>query len=491
MFCKQSASLSWFVIILALTLWSCNLFTPAPVNMTPAPATWAPDIGFMPTNTTSAVATNTPSTEPTNTSSSSSVSSNGMQLRFINLTDSDTVSTTLDANGRPLVMVQVEVTGKAPMVVDLEANGLPAVDEVGQIVEALNTKGVLPFIAEIPWSPPNGGGEYTLVATALDNDKQIAEVTAHVTVTGVATFTPLPPPLSQEQTTRRVSELFQEKYSVTIPAPSLQRFDFPKNPTRSRWIAAAYYKGMRYYVQIFDDAHIEWSNGEYSDTTHRLNKDIYFCRPAGTYRVLVIFVDYGNTGTVREDALVKVPVVVDWLNGLYTSFATSQGFASAPLRIEADAAYVASPPVLGELLTAEQISTLAGKNPSSYDFLMQIDLDVNATYAARYFSDFLIPGGGIALQGCGANKFGVINIWSSVTDSRDLLGGLVMDFNHELSHLFGMMDDWPPQLGATGPEGIPADDWIPYVLFGWTDTDGDGIPEIIDPTPYGTTGPQP
>jgi hypothetical protein len=23
------------------------------------------------------------------------------------------------------------------------------------------------------------------------------------------------------------------------------------------------------------------------------------------------------------------------------------------------------------------------------------------------------------------------------------------------------------------------------VLYGWTDTDGDGIPEIIDPTPYG------
>lgn len=66
-----------------------------------------------------------------------------------------------------------------------------------------------------------------------------------------------------------------------------------------------------------------------------------------------------------------------------------------------------------------------------------------------------------------------------------------MDFNHELSHMFGMMDDWPPQRGAAGPAGSVADDWIPYVMFGWTDTDGDGIREILDPTPYGTAGPQP
>ena len=54
-----------------------------------------------------------------------------------------------------------------------------------------------------------------------------------------------------------------------------------------------------------------------------------------------------------------------------------------------------------------------------------------------------------------------------------------------------MMDDWPATLGIAGPNGSLADDWIPYVMFGWTDTDGDGIAEIVDPTPYGTSGPQP
>jgi hypothetical protein len=123
---------------------------------------------------------------------------------------------------------------------------------------------------------------------------------------------------------------------------------------------------------------------------------------------------------------------------------------------------------------------------------MQIDLDANATLANRYFSDILEPGGGVALQGCGTGgKFGVINIWSSVTDSRDVEGGLVMDFDHEFSHLFGMLDNWPYIQGAAGPDGMIIDDWIPYPLFGWSDADGDGLPEIIDPTPYGTSGPQP
>jgi len=39
------------------------------------------------------------------------------------------------------------------------------------------------------------------------------------------------------------------------------------------------------------------------------------------------------------------------------------------------------------------------------------------------------------------------------------------------------------------PDGITAPDWIPYVIFGWTDTDSDGIPEIIDPAPYGISNP--
>lgn len=476
MFLKRSPFILSIVLALALILSSCNLVRPAattPLLPAASPTNLpggAPSVGSTPTGDSPPIG--------------------GMQVRFVNWTDGGTVPAALDADGRPLVMVQMEVTGKVPAIVTLTANGFPAVDAGGHDLVAANASGALPFTGEIPWSPMNGGGDYTLVASAMDNDKQFVQATVHVTVTGIPVFTPTPPPPEMAGAQRRISELIQSQFGVAIPKPSVYRFDAPQHPNNSRWIGSAYYKGTRYYIDLYDDKHYAWSNNAYSDPAHRLNGDKWvLCRPSGTFRVLTVFVDYGNTGANRDEVLAKVPVVVSWLNGLYANFALSQGLSVPLMRVEADAAYVSPPPAPGEFLTADQIRTLTGKDPSAYDFLMQIDLDANATLAASYFSDFLEPGGGVALQGCATgNKLGIINIWSSIPDAREVEGGLVMDFNHELSHLFGMMDNWP-FISATGPDGLTMSDWIPYVMFSWTDTDGDGIPEIIDPTPYGTTNP--
>lgn len=479
MFSRRVATERGLLALVAVILAGCGAATPSPTALPTAAPTPSPAV---------AVAKASPSELPTATPDSGT----GMKVRFVNLTDGGTAAGTADAKGRPLVTVQIEVTGLAPLVLDLTANGLPAVDVGGRALSVMNPSGAVPFQAAIPWSPPNGGGAYTLVATAIDNNKIPTTATIHITVTGVPSFT-LPPALTRAQAIAKVTKLIQDTYKVAIPSPSLQRFDFPTNPTRSRWIGAAYYKGMRYYVSIFDDGHVEWSNGPYADPTHRSTTGSYtYCRPAGTVRVLVVFVDYGNTGTVKEDALAKVPGTVSWLNGLYAAFATSQGLAAPLLRVEADATYIGSPPAPGELLTAAQIRSLTGKDTAAYSFVMQIDLDSKGSFAAKNFPGTEDAGGGFALEACGtAGKFGPINIWSSVAAGATVQGGLSMDFDHELSHMFGMMDDWPFTPGIAGPAGTTVDDWIPYTMFGWTDTDGDGVPEIIDPTPYGTTGPQP
>lgn len=425
-----------------------------------------------------------PSTAP-----SQEAQTGDMKVRFTNLTDGGTAAATKDSNGRPLFSVTIEVTGGAPVLVTLTANGLPAVDEGGHDLSADNKTGTTPFTAEIAWSPADGGGDYTLVATAMDNDKNFATATIHVTVTGVPRVT-LPPAPTEAQARAKVTQLIADQYKVTIPKPSLQRFDFPQNPTRSRWIGAAYYNGTRYYVQLFDDGHVEWANGPYADPAHR-SPGVFMCRPAGAFKVLVVFVDYGNTGVAKSDALAQVPVVVTWLNGLYTDFAKSQGFASALMQVSADAAWVPSPPAADQLLTAAQIKTATGKDTAAYDFTMQIDLDVKGGWGVDQAKDVMTPGGGFALNGCGSDtKTGPISIWSSLADPTTLQGALVMNFNHELSHLFGMMDDYPWKDGV-GPNGNGIQDWVTYTMFGWTDTDGDGIPEILDPTPYGTSGPQP
>jgi len=471
MFPERSPFVLRFVLLLDLILSGCNFPAVAPADV---PVTVPPD-GSTPTSGLTSIDVSTPT--------------GGMQIRFVNLTDGGTVPAVLDADGRPLVLVQVEVTGKVTQGVTLTANGFPAVDAGGHDLAAANAGGALPFTGEIPWSPMNGGGDYTLVALAMDNDKQFAQATVHITVTGIPVFTPTPPPPDLTAAQQRISELIQQQFGVSIPKPSVYRFDAPQQPNISRWIGSAYYHGVRYYIDLYDDTHFAWSTSDYSDPAHLVSGGKWvLCRPNGTFRVLTVFVDYGNTGANRDEVLAKVPAVVSWLNGLYTTSALNQGLSTSLMRVEADAAYVSPPPAPGEFLTADQIRSLTGKDPSAYDFLMQIDLDANGTLANRYFSDYLEPGGGVALQGCGAeNKFGIVNIWSSVADSS-VVGGLVMDFNHELSHLFGMVDNWP-YVSAAGPDGMIIDDWIPYVMFGWTDSDGDGIPEIIDSTPYGTTNP--
>ncbi len=472
------------MLVLALILSGCNLVRPAATT----PILPAASPTNLPGGTPPAGSTPTGGSTPTIGSSIPG----GMQIRFVNLTDGGTAAAVLDADGRPLVKVQVSVTGQAPVLVSMTANGFPAVDAGGHDLIAENTGGASPFTGEIPWSPMNGGGVYTLVALAMDNNKQFVQATVQVTVTGVPVFTPTPPPLDRTGAQQRISELIQQKYGVSIPNPSVYRSDSPTHPINSRWIGSAYYKGTRYYIDLYDDGHYAWSTTAYSDPAHLLSGGNWvLCRPSGNFRVLTVFVDYGNIGANRDEVLAKVPGVVSWLNGLYTNFALSQGLSAPLMRVEADAAYVSPPPAPGEFLTADEIRTLTGKDPSAYDFLMQIDLDANATLEKRYFSKILESGGGVALQGCGAaTKFGIINIWSTVAVSSDVEGTLEMDFNHELSHLFGMLDNWP-FIQAVGSDGRIMDDWIPYVMFGWTDTDGDGIPEINDPTPYGTTGPKP
>lgn len=426
-------------------------------------------------------------------------SSDGLQVRFVNLTDGSSieavmVSSETDSVERPLVVLQFEVTGGAAMGITLTANGLTALDETNRISGVDNLSGTMPFTGELRWSPLGGAGDYTLVATVVDADKQIVEQTLHIIVTGVPAFTPTPPPLDQVAAVSRISEIIQQVYGADIPQPSVQRFDFPNMPNRSRWIGAAYYQGQRYYIELYDDGHYELSHGTYTDPAHKSNEIFYvYCKPSGLYRVLILFVDYGNVpGVDRETVLAQVPIMTDWLNQQYAAFASSQGQA-APMRVEADSAFIDAPPSPGNLLKLDEIRSLTGFNASEYNYVIQIDIDQNNTYANTYWPGvFPEVGGGIALQGCGSfeNPQDRVNIWSGLADPGEVQGALFMDLSHEMSHLFGMMDSWPFSPGAfIRPDGTPGDDWIPYVMFGWTDADGDGIIEITDPTPYGTTGP--
>jgi hypothetical protein len=78
-----------------------------------------------------------------------------------------------------------------------------------------------------------------------------------------------------------------------------------------------------------------------------------------------------------------------------------------------------------------------------------------------------------------------VNALMVVEDASDLqyLGRAL--FQHELLHLMG----WEYHWASGDAEGRSEVYWgempLPALLFGWRDTDGDGVIEIQDPTPYG------
>lgn len=196
---------------------------------------------------------NTPSMTsfPTITSASTS----GLQLRLVNVMDGGTIQGALDDTGNPVVTLKIEISGpSSPLfIITMTANG----DIVpGQV---RYTGGVLPYTAELKWSPLSGSGKYSLVVTVINDIKETAQTTAQVTVTGIPAFTDTPPPLDQAAAQKRFTQLYQQLYGIHLPAPSMQRFDFPNLPNRSRWISDAYYKGQRYYIELFDDTHYELS----------------------------------------------------------------------------------------------------------------------------------------------------------------------------------------------------------------------------------------
>ncbi len=454
----------FIVIMLVLVLSACNL----PVSQ--AATSEAPAV-IDPTVSGAAPQTNVNS-------------SGGMQVRFVNVTDGGSLEASFDEAGKPFVVIQFEVTGAVPFVVTLSANDLPVPGE------ARNDSGSLPYAGELKWYPLNGGGVYTLVVTALTDQKETARASAQVTISGVPVFTATPPPLDQAAARKRFAELYMQLYKIDVPAASLHRFDSVQYPEFSRWISAVYYEGQFHYIDLYDDGHYLESSLPYADPNHMDTSSAYtLCRPSGNYKVLVAFVDYGNITFNKDDAIAQVPVMADWMNQFYDNYARSQGFASAPMHISAQGVYLPVP-TRGEVLTAAQVRTATGIDPAQFNFLIEIDIDADNTIGKVTWKGVLENGGGVALQGCGVPHTGEINIWSVVTVSTDVQGVLSMDFNHELSHLFGMKDSWP-FASAKLPNGLVIDDWIPYDMFGWSDADSDGLPEVIDPTPYGTSGPLP
>lgn len=402
---------------------------------------------------------------PLPTSGSTSVG--GMQIQFLNVTDGGSLPATLDEKqGKPWVTAQVEVTGPACVGVQLQEDGVV-------VASADNTNQASPFQAELNWYPRRGGGEYVLFVGAGDPNKQAwATSQIRVTVTGVPTFTPSPPPPEQQEASQLITQKYMELWKLDVPYPALRRFDSP-DPASTAWISAAYIGGQFYTLHLFDDRHV----GSYSAPLNQpVSGGSPTCRPAGTYRILVLFVDYGNTGISRETALNTLQTGTATINAQYVDFAKQHGIATPILQLQVTGAYVSPPPSPGKTITIEQVKALTGNDPAQFDLLAEVDLDAKNTYGGA--------AGGLAMYGCTGSGTQQVNLWSNVAAAFDMEYLPKTLLIHELDHLMGWAHDWP--CGLEGSRAEACNEEPPYLLFGWLDTNGDGVPEILAPNPYGS-----
>jgi hypothetical protein len=140
-----------------------------------------------------------------------------------------------------------------------------------------------------------------------------------------------------------------------------------------------------------------------------------------------------------------------------------------------DSAQVADPRSLSGVRAA---LASVGKSTTDYDIVFSVNID-----PSRSEGGFMGP--------CCEPVFaymGNFGGWHEPVTSSGFTSIAGAVYHHEVAHAWG----WP----GTHDWAKCAADYgfnfrVPAVLLGWEDVDGDGVPEVLDTTPYGRLQPPP
>jgi hypothetical protein len=180
------------------------------------------------------------------------------------------------------------------------------------------------------------------------------------------------------------------------------------------------------------------------------------------------------------------------LNEIYAGYPRDPVTAEPILQMETRGVVIRPPEARDDIyLSPSTIRALAGLDPAGYQLVAIVDLDAADTARHAYVTREGFDTFGLASGCCPCADPGA-DIWVGINDPAQLWGDdgrlLTTLLAHEAFHHFGYpgTHDWPCTEGLR----VDASDCcgsseIPALLLGWTDTDGDGIPELVDPTPYG------
>lgn len=214
-------------------------------------------------------------------------------LRWLDAPADRAVKANIDpTNNLPVVRLRIEADtqrGFPQLLLDADALEVAEItwvhDQLGHTVRE-----------RVAWPPWHGNGLYHLdMRMARGDGKVLAHVPLTVTVTGIPPETPV----LQE----RFAVIYREALGVNLTAPVFSYFpDCRGRRTQHRgacWISTAYAHNRLYTVDLFLDGMVD----AVSDHLYPPGKsgERGYCFPQGTYRVLVVVVDFGNVPGVRAD----------------------------------------------------------------------------------------------------------------------------------------------------------------------------------------------
>jgi hypothetical protein len=195
--------------------------------------------------------------------------------------------------------------------------------------------------------------------------------------------------------------------------------------------------------------------------------------PMGTFKVLSMVVRHPDT--VGADPLSMWERAQHEVNQQHARFASDKGYAS-PLVVFANTNLLLEP---GELTTPQNPNAIAVTirthrlSPADYDIVMLINIDPALSEGGRAGR----------LAGQRSVYVGNYSRWTRALGPQDWSAIARTAYQQLMAYHWGWQTDWTPTCGGTrlGHE--------PFItsprLFGWEDVDGDGVPEIMDQTPYG------
>jgi len=264
-----------------------------------------------------------------------------------------------------------------------------------------------------------------------------------------------------------VSRAFDVEFGLRVPRPAI--YDDPANGGcrgERKVVATAYAGGTTKRTEL----RVLYFAPSDMKVIGRAAKTVL--RPSGRIDVLVALIAYPQT--VGEDATALWTAAQARVNAEHVAYARSIGrrdaivqFANTNVFIDprSDRVTPRNPTSVREALTR------AGARLEAFDILMTIDINP------------LESVGGYALESESAIYVGNVARWKEPLDEVAWQRVAAAAYNHEMAHHWGWDHDWSPTCGRSHPFGEFA---TSPILLGWTDVDGDGVPEIRDDTPYGS-----